>query len=142
MGLMDWLKKEANNFETTRYHYDLGCEILGDPHGGYLGSTLAERMARVNAGRKEARRRELNAEFGTGEVACDDHWTPPVHATTRDGKPVTVSFGRGPRAGQTLICDGHVDLATFYEKRAGGKGHDHYLVDGKAANDRGRYSDS
>ncbi len=84
--------------------------------------------------------------FGTGEGSGGNSgWTSPVHGTTLDGRPVTVSFGTGARtAGHTLICDGHVDMRTFYDKRHDGKGHDHYLVDGRPAGrhgDRGRYSD-
>ncbi|QLD10869.1 hypothetical protein [Microbacterium oleivorans] len=37
--------------------YDLGCEILGAPPGGYWGSSLADRTARLEAGKRESRRR-------------------------------------------------------------------------------------
>lgn len=78
--------------------------------------------------------------FGTGEEGGDKHWTPPVHGATRDGRPVTISFGKGKREGETLVCDGHVPMGTFYTRAVPGKGHDHYLVDGKPAKDRGRFT--
>lgn len=111
-------------------------------HQGLAGgmSPLAIRRAA-----KQVRAERVAREgFGTGGVGGDRNWTSPVHGTTRDGRAVTVSFGTGSRRGQTLICDGHVDMRTFYEKRRDGKGHDHYLVDGRSAGthgDRGRYSD-
>lgn len=87
---------------------------------------------------------ERNKAMGTGEVGGGRNWSPPVHATTQDGRPVTVSFGQGSREGDTLIADGHVDFDTFYERRRDGlKGHNHYLVNGDQAGgiDRGRYTD-
>lgn len=108
-------------------------------HEGLAGgmSPLAIRRAAKQVRSERGSRQRFGAGDGTGG---DRNWTSPVHGTTRDGRPVTVSFGQGPRAGETLICDGHVDMATFYNKRVGGKGHDHYVVDGGGA-DRGRYSD-
>ncbi len=76
---------------------------------------------------------EANASFGTGEQDGDGNWTSPVHGTTSDGRPVTISFGKVGRTGQTLVCDGHVDRATFWAHRKTGLGHDHYLVDGTIA---------
>jgi hypothetical protein len=82
--------------------------------------------------------REQKQAFGTGEVGGDRSWTQPVHATTQDGRPVTISFGKGSREGQTLVCDGHVNRDTFYQlAKDGKKGHDHYLVDGRPAGRHG-----
>lgn len=80
--------------------------------------------------------------FGVGTQGGDRNWEPPFHGTTRDGRRVTVSFGRGSRKGETLICDGHVDLNTFYGNRKLKivKGHDHFAADGSAAKDRGKYT--
>lgn len=68
----------------------------------------------------------------------DNSWSPPYHGTTDDGRPVTVAFGKGNRAGHTLICDGHVSAETFYARNTPGKGHDHYWIG--SGKDRGRYS--
>lgn len=89
-----------------------------------------------------------NDAFGMGYPdgsGGSENYAKPVHAATRDGKPVTVSFGRGPMEGHTLIVDGHMsDMSKFYDiARDGLKGHDHYLPDGGHAGgiDRGRHSD-
>lgn len=99
-------------------------------------------MREINAAHDERVTRERDNQFGTGAVGGDRNWEPPFHAATRDGQLVTVSFGRGPRQGQTLICDGHVDFNTFYGNRAARivKGHDHFLTDGASAADRGKYT--
>ncbi|MBF6185072.1 hypothetical protein [Nocardia farcinica] len=146
---MGFFKKQRDEFGDMNYYFKIGCEVLGPPRGGPLGmGTPLERADRVKAGKAEAARRaqvERAAQFGAGEAYGDRNWTAPVHASTRDGRPVTVSFGLGPRDGQTLICDGHVNAAQFYEKKRDGlKGHDHYLIDGRPAGprgDRGRYTD-
>lgn len=75
--------------------------------------------------------------FGTGTTAGGNaNYTAPVHGTTLDGRPVTISFGRGEKFNQTLVCDGHVDMQTFYARRTSHTGHDHFLVDGKIASKR------
>ncbi|WP_124258654.1 hypothetical protein [Rhodococcus ruber] len=142
MGLGRWFNKQVDEYQDVSYLFKLGCEVMGKPRGNYGMGTPLERADRIKAGRKEAERRERERQFGNGDVYGDRNWSAPVHAATRDGRPVTVSFGQGPRAGETLICDGHVGVTEFYErKRDGQKGHDHYLVDGRPANDidRGRY---
>jgi hypothetical protein len=95
----------------------------------------------IEAARGERLTEEEYSQFGDGETAGSRNWDPPVYATTADGHQVTVSFGRGTRKGQTLICDGHVSMSTFYKSSKAGKGHDHYLVDGTRASkdERGRY---
>ncbi len=97
----------------------------------------------INAVHDDRIRNDMERSFGTGTVGGDRNWTPPVHGSTRSGKPVTVSFGQGPRNGQTLICDGHVTMREFYARARNGKGHDHYLADGRPAGGRyrGRYTD-
>lgn len=87
----------------------------------------------VNAAHDARIAQEREDAFGTGENGGDRHWTEPVHAATLDGRPVTISFGRGGRAGQTLVADGHIGFADFYRRGKAGKGHDHYLVDGTVA---------
>lgn len=92
----------------------------------------------VHDDRLQAAKDEL---FGTGGRGGNRNWEPPVYGTTARGKPVTVSFGIGRRANETLICDGHVDLQKFYTKAKFGKGHDHYLADGSIAGpDHGKFS--
>ncbi len=142
MSFGSWLKKQGSDFRDVNFYFKIGCEVMGPPRGmGGMGTPL-ERSDRVSAGMKEHSRRLAQERFGSGESHGDRNWSAPVHATQRDGRPVTVSFGRGPRDGETLICDGHVGASEFYEyARDGAKGHDHYLIDGSPANDRGRYSD-
>jgi hypothetical protein len=96
----------------------------------------------VNAAHDERMGQMREELMGTGSVGGDRNWTPPVHGTTASGRPVTVSFGRGTREGQTLICDGHVGFDEFYRKSKSGKKHDHYLIDGRPAGgqDRGNFS--
>lgn len=62
MGFRDWLKKEKDNAAELRYYFDVGCEVLGTPDGGWWGSTLAQRMERVNAGRRAEGQRRHYAE--------------------------------------------------------------------------------
>jgi hypothetical protein len=95
----------------------------------------------VNAAHDDRMAQEHERAFGSGEVGGDRNWTKPVHATTAEGRPVTISFGLGPRDGQTLVCDGHVGMQDFYARSQPGKGHDHYLVDGTRASkiDRNRF---
>lgn len=90
---------------------------------------------------KEIKQAQAEREFGNGEVRGDRNWTPPVYGSTRDGRLVTISFGRGSRTGQTLVCDGHVSMKVFYASNKPGQGHDHYLVDGAIASkaDRKRF---
>lgn len=155
MGIRGWLKSQAEEYSELSYFMKLGTEILGPPSGVRGMGTPLERAERIAAGRKEAARRmelakkdsarlEREQEFGNGEVFGDSrNWTPPLHATTRKGLPVTVSFGLGKRDGETLICDDHVDSDTFYQRQNDGlKGHDHYLIDGRPAGGviRGRYN--
>lgn len=106
--------------------------------GGSFSATLSE----INKVKKEREAAEKDLLFGDGEQYGNENWEPPVHATTLDGKPVTVSFGKGRRAGHTLIADGHVTRTSFYDNhRDGLPGHDHYLVDGAIGSrkDRNRY---
>ena len=85
---------------------------------------------------------QTSTSFGNGEIGGDNSWTPPVHATTADGRPVTVSFGQGGRTGHTLIADGHVSGSEFYHRDADAdeKGHDLYGPHGESFGDYGKYS--
>lgn len=120
--------------------YTLGDALLGMLRSLFNGTGMnhGATMRQINAAHDERERRQ---KFGTGASGGDSSWEPPFHATTRDGRPVTVSFGKGSRKGQTLICDGHVDFHTFYnDKRTRVvKGHDHFLADGSFGADRSKY---
>ena len=122
--------------------YTLGDTLLGMVRSLFNGTGMNQgaTMREIRAAHDERQRRQ---QFGTGAPGAggDRSWEPPFHATTRDGRPVTVSFGRGSRTGQTLICDGHVDFHTFYndKKTRVVKGHDHYLKDGSFGADREKY---
>ncbi len=96
----------------------------------------------------------LDDLFGTDEKTKydDGNYWGPIHATDEGGNDVTVSFGKSvdegastDRSGETLICDGHVDASTFYERDDYGHsiGHDHFMSDGSPAGnygDRGAYT--
>lgn len=97
---------------------------------GTAGNPLATQRL-VNAAADQRAGRETG--FGTGEVGGDANWTAPVWGATLAGSPVTIAFGKGTRAGDTLICDGHVQMSEFYANRKTGLGHDHYTVGGKIA---------
>lgn len=73
-----------------------------------------------------------DSNFGNGEVGGDNRWTSPVHASTEDGRDVTVSFGKNSRDGHTLISKGHVSGDRFYSS----KGHDHFGPNGESYGDR------
>lgn len=124
--------------------YTLGDTLLGMLRSLFNGTGMnhGATMRQINAAHDERQRRELNRGFGDGTVGGNKDWEAPFHAAARDGRPVTVSFGRGAnRRGELLICDGHVDLTTFYgnKKLRVVKGHDHFLADGAYAANRGKY---
>jgi hypothetical protein len=98
-------------------------------------------MREINIAHDERVASERNSAFGAGTVGGNRNWEAPFHATTREGRLVTVSFGKGTRAGETLICDGHVDLDTFYGNKnlRIAKGHDHFDATGSYAAKRGKY---
>lgn len=125
--------------------YSLADTLIGSLrsllHG--TGMNPAAGMKEIAAVHDERMRRERNNAFGNGQIGGDQrNWQPPFHATTKDGRPVTVSFGKGSRTGNTLICDGHVDFSTFYGNRSLQivKGHDHFLNDGSYGANRGKYN--
>lgn len=69
------------------------------------------------------------------------NWHPPVHGTTADGRPVTVSFGKDGSTAErnTGIADGHVSDSKYYGRDANGvKNHDHFGPNGESFGDRGR----
>lgn len=78
-----------------------------------------------------------SSDFGNGEVGGDNRWTAPVYGATSDGREVTASFGQGGRDGHTLVSDGHVSGAEFYNDES--PGHDHYGSSGESHRDSGRY---
>ncbi|PPF40651.1 hypothetical protein C5B93_03435 [Rathayibacter sp. AY1A2] len=57
MGLRDWLRRENEKKNEMMYFYELGCGIMGEPAGGWWRSTLAERTSRIQAGKREHKRR-------------------------------------------------------------------------------------
>lgn len=97
-----------------------------------------------NAQAEREARDERDRLFGSGEVGGNRNWSPPVHATRADGRPITISFGKGPRQGHVLVADGHItSMSAFYGTAKEGKGHDHLLPDGRVASrvDRHRSSE-
>ena len=81
--------------------------------------------------------------FGDGESHDNRTFDAPVHATTEDGRPITIAFGKPgtSRANQILIADGHLSAEVFYKNgRSRDKGHDHLTSDGVFIADRGRSS--
>jgi hypothetical protein len=58
MGFRDWLRRDVDKTQEMMYFYDVGCEVVGAPTGGWWRSTLAERMDRISIGRKEVQRRQ------------------------------------------------------------------------------------
>lgn len=83
-----------------------------------------------------------NNPDGPNNGRMDSNFGPPIHGTDREGRDVTVSFGREGRGreGHTLISDGHQSSSDFWGRDSSGeKNHDH--ADGKGGyNDRGKYS--
>lgn len=123
MGFGSWLAKEAR--------ITMKANMRSLRHGGSVDAVMKER--------KKARAEERADRFGTGEVYGDRNWSEPVHATTLEGRPMTVPFGRGPRDGQTLVAPGHVSAQSFYgTHKDGKKGHDHFLIDGEVASESDR----
>ena len=113
--------------------------------GNKFGDAYREERRKIHRralGRRAVQKAEPQAwrtysqnAFGNGEIGGGRDWEPPVHATATDGTPVTVSYGRGNRAGHQLVCRGHVSMEEFYAKASG---HDHYGPNGELYADRGR----
>lgn len=119
------------------YHNDRSGKVPYRNEHGYiewLTPSDLEAVKRMDAAHA------ANQSFGTGETGGDRNWSSPVHGSTGDGHDVTVSFGQGPREGETLISDGHAGLGQFYGSRDDGKGHDHFGPNGEPYADRGRTS--
>lgn len=53
----DFFRKAADQQAELTDLFNLGCEVMGTPAGGYWRCTTMERLDRVAAGRKEAARR-------------------------------------------------------------------------------------
>jgi hypothetical protein len=62
---------------------------------------------------KCGRARRSSGSRGRGGHRGD--WSTPVHGWI-DGRPVTASFGQGTKEGHTQLVDGHVDIATFWQR--------------------------
>lgn len=60
------------------------------------------------------------------------NWNGVVGGSDADGNPVTVSFGRGSRSGETLIADGDQSEGNFFDSA----NHDHF-GSGNGPNDNG-----
>ena len=84
--------------------------------------------------RKYAKQVKSEREFGSGSSGGGRNWTAPVHASLDNGRPITISFGIGNRAGHYLVADGHVTMQSFYDK-ANEQRHDHFK-NGKILGDR------
>lgn len=109
---------------------------LGEPTGPGHGHYVVDRYGTVTYARDPAddhgahnfaneeayiqRQREQGHSGGFGH---------PIHGSI-DGEPITAAFGWGTKEGQTLLADGHVNLATF--KQHGN--HNHYGA-GRGPND-------
>jgi hypothetical protein len=78
--------------------------------------------------------------FGNGEVGGSPDFTPPVHGYMDGYGDVTVSFGRGPAEGETLLADGHAGSRSQFDGHRGNRGHDHYNGQGSGAPHRGSYN--
>lgn len=62
-------------------------------------------------------------------------WSKSEHGTDDQGREVTAAFGRGTKAGETLIADGHLPEREFKQS----SNHDH--ADGRGGyQDRGKHS--
>lgn len=59
MGLRDFFGKMGDKQAELTHYFDLGCEVMGTPDGGYWRCTTMERLDRINAGRKEEARRAV-----------------------------------------------------------------------------------
>lgn len=53
----DFFRKAGEQQAELTYYFDLGCEVMGKPPGGYWRCTTMERLDRIGEGRKEAARR-------------------------------------------------------------------------------------
>jgi hypothetical protein len=53
----NFFRKMGDQQAELTYYFNLGCEVLGTPDGGYWRCTTMERLDRVAAGRKEEARR-------------------------------------------------------------------------------------
>lgn len=65
MGFKEWLKRDLGKADEMMYFYDVGCEVVGAPAGGWWRSSLAERTSRIAIGRKEVQRRQLLGQNAT-----------------------------------------------------------------------------
>lgn len=68
---------------------------------------------------------------GFGGWFSGGNWSEPAGGCDQDGNPITVSFGSGPRSGETLMADGDRSESNFMNH-----GHDHY-GSGNGPNDNG-----
>jgi hypothetical protein len=59
MGLRDFFGKMGDKQAELTHYFNLGCEVMGTPDGGYWRCTTMERLDRINAGRKEEARRAV-----------------------------------------------------------------------------------
>lgn len=59
MGLRDFFGKMGDKQAELTHYFNLGCEVMGTPPGGYWRCTTMERLDRINAGRKEEARRAV-----------------------------------------------------------------------------------
>lgn len=103
-------------------------------------------LLHLRSGRRMSARKCVRAAydercFGDGEVYDNRMFDAPIHATTEDGRRITVAFGKPGtgRAGHMLVADGHVSGSSFYGNTRP-KGHDHLGPDGVLHADRGRSS--
>ena len=125
----------------------LGRTMLGvfekrDITWGDVGSGFLLHLKNRNVSLRKCVRRAYDERcFGDGEVYDNRRFDAPIHATTVDGRNITIAFGKNGtnRAGHILVADGHVSGNSFYGN-VRPKGHDHLDSNGVFHADRGRSS--
>lgn len=143
MGLNDWANKRrgmapspmdaVRGFGRAIRNEGLNGGMSPLRQRAYAKQVKAERLASGNLSDKERRLLGITDSFGNGEVPEKSNFTGPVHATTRDGRQITIAYRKGNQR-EYLVADGHVGYDSFYAK-AKHKSHDHF-VDGAIVADR------
>lgn len=135
---MGFFRRQLDSYREADYFFRFACRVLrlpaeGSAHVDPAGDDVDRAGAGIGA-RRARRMVDSGSRFGTVTSTGELQWTEPVHATTRNGLAVTVSFGLGLRGGQVLICGGHVTADDFRAMERDGliEPH-HYRVDGMPA---------
>jgi hypothetical protein len=59
MGLRNIIRNLGDQQAELTYFFELGCQVMGTPAGGYWRCKPMERLDRIAAGRKEQARRDV-----------------------------------------------------------------------------------